>query len=189
MMKEEAFAYLGEEWEDAFEDEIFALKQQLLSILPVHKLYRSKLKKWGNLEDAYRSLGGRLEENEVFDIKIPVFFNEILSSFSLYQEVRNQLKLNLLNTFDLSNAEKLLQSFVKLEVTYASLWLSEYIDENVIVSKIPDPMEVWNGIKIFESIGGTTFDDLKEMSNEVPETLKREQKRLTLYYTKYGKNE
>jgi hypothetical protein len=50
-------------------------------------------------------------------------------------------------------------------------------------------MEIWSGIKSFESLGGKTFDDLKEMSNLVPETLKREQKRLTLYYTKYGKNE
>ena len=189
MTSEEAFAYLGEEWEDTFEVEIFALKQQLVSILPVHKLYESKLKKWENLEEAYLSLGGSLEEKEVFDVNIPDFFNEIVTSFSLYQKVRNQIKLNLLNTFNSIDAERLLQTLVKLEMAYASLWSLEDSDENVIVSKMPDPMEIWSGIKSFESLGGKTFDDLKEMSNLVPETLKREQKRLTLYYIKYGKNE
>jgi len=189
MTRDEAFAYLGEEWEDTFEEQIFLLKQQLISVLPVNKLYQSKLKKWEKLEEAFRILGGTIEEQYFAEITIPVFLNNILNSFTLYQESRNDFKLKFLNTINLRDAKILLQAFNKLECVYAALWLDEVVDENVVVSNVPDPMEILSAIKSFENLGGKTFDDLKEMIKAVPETLKREQKRLTLYYTKYGKNE
>ena len=80
MTRDEAFAYLGEEWEDTFEEQIFLLKQQLISVLPVNKLYQSKLKKWEKLEEAFRVLGGTIEYQHFSLITIPVFFNDILNS-------------------------------------------------------------------------------------------------------------
>jgi hypothetical protein len=97
--------------------------------------------------------------------------------------------LKLLNTTNLSDAKIILDAFIELESLYASLWLDEEVDENIIVSNIPDPMEILNAIKSLENLRCKTFDDLKEMIKAVPEILIREQKRLTLYYTKYGKNE
>lgn len=189
MTQKEAIGYLGEDWEDNFEEEIFVIKQQLLKALPVYKLYQSKLKKWEKLEEAYLVLGGEFNENPLLEMEIPIFSEDVRAAFSLYNETRNNLKLKLLSVFTLKNADCILHGLISLEIIFASLWLLHDIDETVVLSKIPDPMEIWSGIKSFESIGGKTFDDLKEMSNVVPETLKREQKRLTLYYTKYGKNE
>jgi hypothetical protein len=189
MTQKEAIAYLGEDWEENFEEEVFAIKQQLLNVLPVNKLYHSKLKKWEKLEDAYLVLGGELNEIPPIYLEMPIFPVDVRAAFSLYNEKRNKLKLKLLSVFSFKNAERILFALISLETTFASLWLLDDIDETVVLSKIPDPMEIWSGIKSFESLGGKTFDDLKEMSNVVPETLKREQKRLTLYYTKYGKNE
>jgi hypothetical protein len=189
MTRDEALAYLGEEWQDSFEEEIFLLKQQLISLVPINKLYQSKLKKWEKLEEAFRVLGGTIEYQHFSLITIPVFFNDILNSFTLYQENRNDFKLKLLNTTNLSDAKIILDAFIELESLYASLWLDEEVDENIIVSNIPDPMEILNAIKSLENLRCKTFDDLKEMIKAVPEILIREQKRLTLYYTKYGKNE
>ena len=189
MTRDEAFAYLGGEWEDTFEEQIFLLKQQLISVLPVNKLYQSKLKKWEKLEEAFRVLGGTIEDQHFSEITIPVFFNDILISFTLYQESRNDFKLKLLNTINLSDAKIILEAFIKLECVYAALWFYEGLDDDIVVSNVPDPMEILIAIKSLENLGGKTFDDLKEMIKAVPEILIKEQKRLTLYYTKYGKNE
>jgi hypothetical protein len=189
MTREEAIAYLGEDWEDSFEDQIFALKQQLLTLLPVSKLYQSKLVKWKKLEEAFCLLGGELDKEELAAIESPIFSNQIQEAFKEYQIVKNQLKLLLTKYSTSMSIEKILQKMVEVEIFYASKWKNELIDDRIVLSKFPDPMDLLTAIKTFETSGGMTFDDLKEKINDVPEILLQEQKRLTLYYSKYGKNE
>lgn len=190
MTKEEAYAYLGEEWEEGFEEQIFTLKQQLLTLVPIHKLYEAKLSKWKKLEEAFIHLGGQFQQVDLSQLKleIPIFSDNISDAFKTYQEYRNRLKISLLNSVDSETVIVVLDSFIKLEVSYAALWQSEDFDDNIIISNVPDPMEILKAIKCFENLGGKTFKDLIEMANVAPETLKREQKRLTLYHNKYGEN-
>ena len=190
MTKLEALSYLGEEWEDSFEEQIFTLKQQLLTLVPIHKLYQSKLSKWKKLEEAFISLGGQFKQVDLSKLifETPIFSDNISDAFKTYQEFRNRLKISLLNSVDSEAVIVVLDSFIKLEVSYAALWQSEELDDNIIISNVPDPMEILKAIKCFENLGGKTFKDLIEMANVAPETLKREQKRLTLYHNKYGEN-
>ena len=190
MTKEEAYAYLGEEWEEVFEEQIFTLKQQLLTLVPIYKLYKAKLSKWKKLEEAFIHLGGQFQQVDLSQLKLetPIFSDNISDAFKTYQEYRNRLKISLLNSVDSEIVIVVLDSFIKLEVSYAALWQSEDFDDNIIISNVPDPMEILKAIKCFENLGGKTFKDLIEMANVAPETLKREQKRLTLYHTKYGEN-
>jgi hypothetical protein len=190
MTKEEAYAYLGEEWEEGFEEQIFTLKQQLLTLVPIHKLYEAKLSKWKKLEEAFIHLGGQFQQVDLSQLKLetPIFSDNISDAFKTYQEYRNRLKISLLNSVDSETVIVVLDSFIKLEVSYAALWQSEDFDDNIIISNVPDPMEILKAIKCFENLGGKTFKDLIEMANVAPETLKREQKRLTLYHNKYGEN-
>jgi hypothetical protein len=190
MTKEEAYAYLGEEWEEGFEEQIFTLKQQLLTLVPIHKLYEAKLSKWKKLEEAFIHLGGQFQQVDLSQLKLetPIFSDNISDAFKTYQEYRNRLKISLLNSVDSETVIVVLDSFIKLEVSYAALWHSEDFDDNIIISNVPDPMEILKAIKCFENLGGKTFKDLIEMANVAPETLKREQKRLTLYHNKYGEN-
>lgn len=189
MTREEAIAYLGEDWEDSFEDHVFALKQQLLTLLPVSKLYQSKLSKYKKLEEAFIVLGGELDEEYFSSFETPTFSNHIHEAFKQYQRVKNQCKLYLMQFSRSSEIEKLLEKIVELEIAFAQKWNKENVDENVVLSKLPDPMELLTAIKTFENRGGMTFDDLNEKINDIPEILLQEQKRLTLYYSKYGKNE
>jgi hypothetical protein len=191
MTKLEALSYLGEEWEDSFEEQIFTLKQQLLTLVPVNKLYQAKLSKWKKLEEVFISLGGQFKQADFSQLifETPIFSDNISDAFKIYQEYRNRLKISLLNSVDSEAVIVVLDSFIKLEVSYATLWQSEDLDDNIIISNVPDPMEILKAIKCFENLGGNSFEDLKEMAYAAPEILKREQKRLTLYHTKYGKNE
>ena len=191
MTKVEALSYLGEDWEDSFEEQIFTLKQQLLTLVPIHKLYQAKLSKWKKLEEAFINLGGQFKQADLSQLifETPIFSDNISDAFKTYQEFRNRLKISLLNSVDSEAVIVVLDSFIKLEVSYVALWQSEDLDDNIIISNVPDPMEILKAIKCFENLGGNSFEDLKEMAHAAPEILKREQKRLTLYHTKYGKNE
>lgn len=191
MTKVEALSYLGEEWEEGFEEQIFTLKQQLLTLVPIHKLYQAKLSKWKKLEEAFIHLGGQFKQVDLSQLKLetPIFSDNISAAFKTYQECRNRLKIGLMNCILSEEVGVILDSFIKLEISYASLWQKSDIEADSIISKVPDPMEILMAVKYFENLGGKTFKDLIEMANVTPETLKREQKRLTLYYTKYGKNE
>ena len=190
MTKEEAYAYLGEEWEEGFEEQIFTLKQQLLTLVPIYKLYKAKLSKWKKLEEAFIHLGGQFQRVDLSQLKLetPIFSDNISVAFKTYQEYRNRLKINLMNCILSDEVGVILDSFIKLEITYATLWQKSDLEEDLIISKVPDPMGILMSIKHFENLGGKTFKDLIEMANVAPETLKREQKRLTLYHNKYGEN-
>ena len=186
MTYEEALTYLGEDWEDTFEEEIFALKQQILTLIPIQKLYQSKIEKCKKLEEAFVFLGGRLATENSFAVNDFTFSDVILESFQNYQQYKNQLKLNI-TQINTSNLLKIVcDSLIKLEVKYSNLWsLSDSVDK-VVLSTQPDPMEVLQAIKRFNELKGYTFSDLKEMINVAPKVLVEEQKRLTLYATKYG---
>lgn len=187
MTQKEALAYLGEDWEDTFEEEIFALKQQILTLIPIQKLYQAKIDKCEKLEEAFVFLGGRLASENSFAVKDFTFSDVILEAFQNYQQYKNQLKLNITQV-NTSNLLKIVcDSLIKLEVEYANLWsLSNSVDK-VVLSNQPDPMDLLQAIKRFNELKGYTFSDLKEMINVAPKVLVEEQKRLTLYATKYGK--
>jgi hypothetical protein len=191
MTIEEAYAYLGEDWEEEFEQQIFTIKQQLLTLVPINKLYETKLSKWRKLEEAFVYLGGQFIQADLAQLifEKPIFSDNISDAFKTYQECRNRLKISLLNSTGSDEVTVVLDSFFKLEVSYATLWQKADLEGDLIISNVPDPMEILIAIKCFENLGGRSFKDLREMVNVAPETLKREQKRLTLYYTKYGKNE
>lgn len=187
MTQEEALAYLGEEWEDVFEEEIFALKQQLLTLLPVQKLYQSKIDKWKKLEEAFVSLGGKLEQDVLIEATDFSFSEQLLEAFESYQKYKNQLKLKLSQINTSISLENICDNLIELEIQYAFKWNLNVEVDKVVLSSQPDPMEILQGIKRFNSEEGYTFTDLKEKINVVPKVLIEEQKRLTLYYSKYGK--
>jgi hypothetical protein len=187
MTKEEALAYLGEDWEDVFEEEVFALKQQLLTLLPVHKLYQSKIDKWKKLEEAFVSLGGKLEEDVHFETPNFSFSEQLLEAFESYQKHKNNLKLKLTQITTSSSLINICNSLIELELKYALKWNLNVEVDQVVLSSQPDPMEILQAIKLFNNEEGYTFTDLKEKINVAPKVLIEEQKRLTLYYSKYGK--
>ncbi len=187
MTQKEALTYLGEDWEDAFEEEIFALKQQILTIIPIQNLYQAKIDKCKKLEEAFVFLGGRLAiENNFIDDRY-TFSEIILDAFQNYQQYKNKLKLNLTQIYTSNSIKFICESLLKLEIEYANLWNLNSEIVQVTLSNQPDPMELLQAIKQFNKLKGYTFSDLKEMLIVAPKVLVEEQKRLTLYTTKYGK--
>ena len=184
----EASAILGpyDYLQDAFELQLFEFKKQLIALAPIEKLIAPKLKKIKQLQDAYLTLGGSIDEitHTSFDPITPT--EDLLESFKIYQDVRTSIKKYISNTNAYEEIANFCQYLVAYENMYASCWVTNDINTTEIVSKEPDPMEVLHAIRTYNENGGATFEDLKWNKNNPPEVLIKERNRLSLLATKFG---
>lgn len=171
---------------DLYEEKIFEFKQYFLSKTPIFKLFESKISKLEKIGNAYSLLtNSNVEFNET-----KLEFNdsqaEILANYLHFQEEKNRIKTKISNSENAFELVSWVKNLLKLEKMNAQHWFSEIeIDANILVSKEPNPMEILEGIKIFNQNGGTNFDQLKKLENNPPEILIQEMKRLSLLFKKY----
>lgn len=188
MTTNEASAILGtyDDLQDAFEFQLFDYKKQLLAIAPIYKLINPKLKKIKQLQEAYLTLGGEIDEITItmFDPITPT--EDLLESYKIYQNVRNGLKRSIANSSNFEEIENFCQHLVFYEKMYASCWLTHDFDTSEIVSKEPDPMDILKAIRAYNENGGFTFEDLRIDKNNPPAVLIKERNRLSLLVTKFS---
>ena len=111
---------------------------------------------------------------------------EILANYLHFQEEKNRLKTKISNSENAFELVSWVKNLLELEKINAQHWFSEIeIDANILVSKEPNPMEILEGIKIYQQNGGFNFDQLKKLENNPPEILIQEMKRLSLFFKKY----
>jgi len=86
-----------DELDDLFEDEVFKIKQFLISNFPTSKVFKAKLDKLKKLESAYTVLGGSQKKTELPNL-IPVEFTggDLLESFKSYSVILRTFRLNIL---------------------------------------------------------------------------------------------
>jgi len=171
---------------DLYEEKIFEFKQYFLSKTPIFKLFESKLSKLEKIGKAYNFLNNQTFELVEIDLEFTSFQDDVLSSYLHFQAQKNQLKTRISNSNDAFETIHWVNQLVALEKSNAEIWFSEIeIDANILVSKEPNPMEILEGIKIFNQNGGMNFDQLKKLENNPPEILIQEMKRLSLLFKKY----
>lgn len=190
MTKEEALKYLEiedpDDLDDAYEEQLFGFKQFLLSKAPIAKLYEGRIRKLQKLEQSYNLLTGTAAP-QPGSIDLPEIGSpDILEAYLAFQKARNELRRDIANAVSAPQLIVLAQALAALEKHHASHWndMSE-TDEEVIVSKEPDPMYLLEAIKAYRSTGGETFEQLKNRENNPPELLIQEMKRLSLLFKKF----
>lgn len=171
---------------DLYDEKIFDFKQYFLSKTPIFKLFESKLSKLEKIGNAYHLLTNiNLEFTETkleFNSSQP----EILANYLHFQEEKNRIKTKISNSENAFELISWVKNLLELEKMNSQHWFSQLeIDANILVSKEPNPMEILEGIKIFNQNGGTNFDQLKKLENNPPEILIQEMKRLSLLFKKY----
>ena len=188
MTTNEASAILGpyDDLQDAFEFQLFDYKKQLLALAPIEKLITPKLKKIKQLQEAYLTLGGEIDEITItmFDPITPT--EDLLESYKIYQNVRNSLKGSISNSLVFEEIENFCQYLVAYEKMYASCWFTDEVNTSEIVSKEPDPMDILKAIRAYNENDGFTFEDLRMNKNNPPAVLIKERNRLSLLVTKFG---
>lgn len=173
--------------EEAYEQLVFEFKQFFSSKVPLDKLFASRLQKLTNIHDAYLFLGGSEAEKKGVLSVTDTFRGPIEAVFNDYQLEKSHLKRSLLQAVSALNVVLFAEALLELEKNYASCWYhAPLVDETVLVSKEPDPMDVLTSIKMYALNGGTLFAQLRNQENNPPELLLHEMKRLSLLFKKYG---
>ena len=190
MSKDEAIQLLGGELDyidDFFEEQVFQLKNQIIQSLSIKKLIVPKLKKINFLFNAYELLIGEVISENIEEFNFNLDSDSILNTVTTYQLLRNKLKLILLNAQSFHKIEYASNSLINLELQYANKWFEDTnLPNDILVSKVIDPMELLFDIKLYASAGGHTFDDLKKGKNYAPKSLIVEKNRLSLLLSKYS---
>jgi len=171
---------------DLYEEKIFEFKQYFLTKTPIFKLFESKISKLEKVGNAYNILTNiKVEFNET-RLEFKSSQTEILANYLDFQEEKNRIKTKISNSKNAFELVSRVKNLLELEKINAQDWCSEVkIDANILVSKEPNPMEILEGIKIYNQNGGQNFDQLKKLENNPPEILIQEMKRLSLLFKKY----
>jgi hypothetical protein len=171
---------------DLYEEKIFEFKQYFLTKTPIFKLFESKLSKLEKIGNAYSLLTNSKVEFTETKLEFNGSQAEILANYLRFQEEKNRMKTKISHSENAFELVSWVKNLLELEKMNAQHWFSEIeINANILVSKEPNPMEILEGIKIYNQNGGTNFHQLKKLENNPPEILIQEMKRLSLLFKKY----
>jgi hypothetical protein len=187
MTQSEALKWLGsddlEEAFDLFEERLFEAKQFFLNKPTVSKLFHAQLKKVNFLSRVANALGVQEKDSELRVESID-FFENIADSFSLFERRRSEFRLSVSRAVSPKELEKAVLHFLEIQRVYMAKWPIFSGDNNVVISKEPDPMELLNALKAANVRDIVEFSDLNSKRDEIPEALLNEWKRLSLLRSK-----
>jgi len=174
---------------DAFEEQLFALKQFFVAKPILHTTFRAKLKKLIQLQNAvavfeidFKQPLSIVEINTFNDTKFSTVFEQ-------FQLAKNNLKLAINSSNNPIEISALVERLIELATNYYRCWkINATFDTSaVILSKEPDPMELLAAIHAANSTGINTFEELAEnlnQQNEAISILQLEAARCSMIYEK-----
>lgn len=175
------------EIEELYEQEIFELKQFFLSRAPIAKLFKGRIEKLKKLQEAFEGANSNQAITE-FEILFPENAINLVDSYTNFQAAKNKIRLQISNELNGSNLLLLVHKLIDLEKNHAKHWsvLDDIeLDETVVVSKEPNPIDILNAINEYQQKGNETLEELKRNENNPPNVLIQEMKRLSLLFKKY----
>lgn len=184
MTEAEALIYFPDgrvELEDVFSEKLFEIKQFLLSRFPNSKIFQGRIEKLRSFQDAFEVLGGTLMKKNSEGYSFDVTLSSVRKTVTDYTIARNALKMSLLRSEDGESIKQVLDNLIHVTTIYASAWSHHGAagDEDILIGKEPDPMELMNALKEYETDGYQSFKDLVHLEIENP--LVKESKRLSLW--------
>jgi hypothetical protein len=198
MTKEQAKLFF--DWDDnqnpheVWEDKLFEFKQFFLTRPPIPQVFEARLKKLEKIRDAYFILTDQTIPDENIEETMQNnthFPDEVIKAFNLQQGYRMKIKAKLLSAHTFTAIKNIISDWLAHEKCYQKKWKSTNFKdkEGVVISKEPDPMELLQAFREYESAEGVlTFEKVKNDSDRLPEMVKNESKRLNLLFDKsYGK--
>lgn len=188
MTRQEALNVLGiddpEESTDAFEELLFEIKQYFLTKPVVSKLFLAQLTKIDRLYEAAEVMDIEVNSEKVPNSEFKVdFIGVILNDYLMYEKARAHFKQLLLKTVDRAEIKNVIHQLLEVQQVYLSLW-PKILEDNVVIGKEPDPMELLASIKEVNESGVYRFDQLDLSLNAMPAILLNEWKRLSLLFKK-----
>jgi len=174
---------------EAFEEQLFALKQFFVAKPILQTTFRAKLKKLLQLQNAltifeieFNQPLSVVEFNPINDTKFSIVFEQ-------FQLAKNNLKLAINRSNNPYEINAHVEQLLDLATNYYRCWkINATFDTSaVILSKEPDPMELLAAIHAANSSGINTFEELAEnlnQQNEAISILQLEAARCSMIYEK-----
>jgi hypothetical protein len=174
---------------DAFEEQLFALKQFFVAKPILQTTFRAKLKKLMQLKDAlavfeidFKQPIKVIDLNSINAIEFSIVFKEV-------QLLKNNLKLAINSSNNPFEIKEYVERLLELATNYYRCWkINATFDTSVVIlSKEPDPMELLAAIHAANSAGIRTFEELAEnlnQQNAVISVLQLEAARCAMIYQK-----
>ena len=173
-----------ENFEDQLDEHLFGYKQFFLTKPILTATFKSRLSAILKINDAAKILSIDFEDLE--PLKSP---NAELSPL---------VETSVLHYFDLIAAQKLkiaqsttpkrliheVSVMLNIHRTFCSMWVAEFDEEDVLLSKPMDEVEFIQSVKRCTAKGLMTFDDLKNANLSDEPMLLKEMKRLSLQHKK-----
>lgn len=153
---------------DAFEEQLFALKQFFVTKPILQTTFRAKLKKLIQLQDALAVFEIDFKQSaKVIELN-PINAIEFSSVFKEVQLLKNNLKLAINRSNNPFEIKEYVERLLELATNYYRCWkINVTFDTSaVILSKEPDPMELLAAIQAANSAGINTFEELAENLNQ-----------------------
>lgn len=188
-MEEEFYEFTLEELQAiraGIKEEVFEIKQFIISKAPIYKLYSSRIARISELAQIQKDLFPNDVIQPTVSPEIKSFEgNELRSIFNTYFSNKNVLKQKFFAAKSLDEMADLMEKMCQNEKTFADLFVIPSMEEGKIVSKELDPMDILNSIGEAEEKGICTIEDVKNAVNELPYILNGEIKRLLLLSRKF----
>ena len=153
---------------DAFEEQLFALKQFFVTKPILQTTFRAKLKKLIQLQDALAVFEIDFKQPaKVIELN-PINAIEFSSVFKDVQLLKNNIKLAINRSNNPFEIKEYVERLLELAANYYRCWkINATFDTSaVILSKEPDPMELLAAIQAANSAGINTFEELAENLNQ-----------------------
>jgi hypothetical protein len=178
--------------QDRWEEELFDIKRFFLISTPIPKVFTSKLTRLKKYLEAYEVLSGNEipEATEHMTNEEVSFSDDVELAFHELHKKRTRFKQLIHATDNPYTIECIVKEWLSIEGDYLLKWKfseSKALEEEVVQSKEPDPMELLEAIKQWKSSADlSTFQQLHTDFSFLPKKLKIEVKRLTLLSNYYG---
>ena len=191
MTKEEAHSiYFGcEDIEECWEDRLFDHLNFFRTKVPAPTLFMNRIHKLQtDAKAAEILLGMTFEEKANLQLGVSlVKKREIRETFDSYYAVLNELRSKMYQSPGPKNLEGLALRIIDLTKEFSTYLsgLFELNSANELIGKEPDPMEVYEAIKKYESKGVRLFEQL-DLSKD--DALTKELKRYITMNNKFGSN-
>lgn len=181
----EALVYLSvetiEEAEDAYETQLFELRQHFLTKPVLWKTAEGKLKRLSQLQTAYETVGGTSSPSPLPQVSLE-FSADFLEAVSEYHARKNQLRQAIAVTWDAKTVINGANALLDLERAFVSQFehFEDWGDGTVVIGSEPDVMLMQQQLKQQADLGRTTLQLLYADKNNLPNELLLALKRLSL---------
>ena len=173
----------GDDLEEIYEELLFQDKQFFTNKAIVPKVFRARIEKMHKREEAYRRLSGMsVNGSIVHSISKFEISTNLLENYVNFQKFRAELMQQLYRANEYPQVFKLIEQLLTAYTTYLGSWkLNDFEDTiGIIISKEPDPTDLYNSLKAFSEAGGKNVNDIQTLFFNGKSLLETEAKRLSL---------